>query len=130
MSVSQFKSFGKCQAAALAELKGRYQREQTTALLVGSYVDSYFEGDNESLSKQKPGDFLSVMERSRRNTYKQTPLSKRIEQDKLFFSYLSGQKQVIMTGEIKGVPIKIKIDSLHCDKIVDLKIMEGFRLSL
>ena len=31
-----------------------------------------------------------------------------------------------MTGEIKGVPVKIKIDSLLPDKIVDLKIMKDF----
>jgi len=31
-----------------------------------------------------------------------------------------------MTGEICGVPVKIKVDSLHPDKIVDLKIMRDF----
>ena len=50
----------------------------------------------------------------------------RIERDKLFTEFMSGQKQVIMTGDIEGVPIKIKIDSLHPDKIVDLKIMRDF----
>jgi len=44
MSVSQFKAFDKCPASAMAELKGEFTREKTTALLVGSYVDSYFEG--------------------------------------------------------------------------------------
>ena len=38
--------------------------------------------------------------------------------------YMSGEKQVIMTGEIEGVPVKIKIDSYHPNKmIVDLKVM-------
>ena len=36
MSVSQFKAFEKCPASALAEIKGKYKREETTALLVGS----------------------------------------------------------------------------------------------
>ena len=40
--------------------------------------------------------------------------------------HLSGEKQVIMTGSIKGVPIKIKIDSLRPKEIVDLKIMKDF----
>ena len=40
MSVSQFKSFEKCEAAALAEIDGTYAREKTTALYVGSYIDS------------------------------------------------------------------------------------------
>jgi hypothetical protein len=40
--------------------------------------------------------------------------------------YLSGESQVIMTGNICGVPVKIKVDSLHPDKIVDLKIVKDF----
>lgn len=50
MSVSQFKSFagtdGKlaCEAEAMAELRGEWEMKKTTALMVGSYVDSYFEG--------------------------------------------------------------------------------------
>lgn len=50
MSVSQFKDFSGtygqvgCEARAMAKLRGEYQEEKTTALLVGSYVDSYFEG--------------------------------------------------------------------------------------
>ena len=41
--------------------------------------------------------------------------------------HLSGEKQVIMTGEICGVPIKIKIDSYHPGKqIDDLKIVKDF----
>lgn len=125
MSVSQFKSFRKCQAAALAELRGRYQREQTTALLVGSYVDSYFEGTMKAFQNRNPEIF------KRDGTLKAEYIQvnsviERIGRDKLFSSYLSGRKQVIMTGQIKGVPVKIKIDSLHCDKIVDLKVMKDF----
>lgn len=47
MSVSQFKSFagtdGKlaCEAEAMAELRGEWEMKKTTALMVGSYVDSY-----------------------------------------------------------------------------------------
>ena len=33
MGVSQFKAFEKCEAAALAELTGEYQREKTVSLL-------------------------------------------------------------------------------------------------
>ena len=32
-----------------------------------------------------------------------------------------------MTGEIEGVKVKIKVDSLHKDKIVDLKVMRDFQ---
>ena len=40
MGASQFKSFLACPAAALAEIRGEYRKEETTALLVGSYVDA------------------------------------------------------------------------------------------
>ena len=44
MSVSQYKQFMKCEAAAMAQLRGKWKQPTTTALLVGSYVDSWFEG--------------------------------------------------------------------------------------
>ena len=34
MSTSQIKAFRKCQAGAMAELKGEYVREKTSALLI------------------------------------------------------------------------------------------------
>lgn len=50
MSVSGYKDFagtyGKmpCEFYGMEKLNGRWQDEKSTALLVGSYVDSYFEG--------------------------------------------------------------------------------------
>lgn len=126
MSVSQFKSFGKCQASTLAELKGKYKREKSTALLVGSYVDSYFEGTLDSFKKENPELFKK--DGTLKADYIQAEqIIKRVEKDKLFMKYMSGQKQVIMTGNINGVAVKIKIDVLHPDKIVDLKIMADFK---
>uniref|UniRef100_UPI00388E338E PD-(D/E)XK nuclease-like domain-containing protein n=1 Tax=Ruminococcus sp. TaxID=41978 RepID=UPI00388E338E len=46
-SVSRFKAFNKCEACGLAEARGEYQREETDALLIGSYVDAYFSGPAE-----------------------------------------------------------------------------------
>ncbi len=44
MSVSQYKKFLECEAAALAKLKGEWTPESDPkALLVGNYVHSYFE---------------------------------------------------------------------------------------
>ena len=125
MSVSQFKSFQKCQASALAEIKGKYKRDKTTALLVGSYVDSYFEGTLPKFIKENPEIFKK--NGTLKAEYEQAKtIIQRILKDKLFTEFLSGEKQVIMTGEINGVKVKIKIDSLHEDKIVDLKIMRDF----
>lgn len=46
MSVSQYKRFERCEAAALAELKGEWKPERNIVpLLVGNYVHSYFESE-------------------------------------------------------------------------------------
>lgn len=125
MSVSQFKSFSKCPNSALAEIKGKYEREKTTALLVGSYVDSYFEGTLDKFKAENPEIFKK--DGTLKSDYIQADaIIKRIERDKLFMSFINGEKQVIMAGEICGVPVKIKVDSLHQDKIVDLKVMANF----
>ena len=40
LSASTIKAFANCEAAALADLRGEYQRPTSTALLVGSYIDA------------------------------------------------------------------------------------------
>lgn len=126
MSVSQFKAFERCQAAALAEISGEYEREEkSTALLVGSYVDAYFEGTLDQFKQDYPEIFKR--DGTLKAEYIQAEaIIERIKRDKLFTEFMSGEKQVIMTGEICGVPVKIKIDSLLPDKIVDLKVMRDF----
>ena len=39
-SVSQYKQFAKCEAAAMAQLRGEYEPTVTKALLVGSFFDA------------------------------------------------------------------------------------------
>lgn len=125
MSASQFKAFSKCPAAAIAETEGKYKREQTTSLLVGSYVDAHFEGTLDKFIKANPG--ILKKDGTLKAEYIQAEaIIKRLEKDKLFMEYMNGKKQVIMTGEICGVPFKIKVDVLHDDKVVDLKIVKDF----
>lgn len=126
MSVSQFKSFSSCPACAMAELNGEYVRETTTSLLVGSYVDAHFEGTLDLFRGQHPelftksGDLKSEYRRAEE-------IISRIERDPMMMKYLGGECQKILTGEIEGIPFKIKIDSYHPGKaIVDLKIMRDF----
>jgi predicted Zn-ribbon and HTH transcriptional regulator len=127
MSVSQFKSFEKCPASALAEVKGKFKREETTSLLVGSYVDSYFEGTLANFIKKHPDIFKK--DGTLKADYLQAEeIIKRILKDRTFKKHMSGEKQVIMTGSINGVPVKIKIDSFHPGKqIDDLKIVKDFQ---
>lgn len=126
MSVSQFKSFERCPNAALAEINGKYEREKTTSLLVGSYVDSYFEGTLKRFIRENPEIFKK--DGTLKAEYIQAEaIIQRILRDKLFMEHLSGEKQVIMTGTICGVPVKIKMDSYHPGKqIDDLKIVKDF----
>lgn len=127
MGVSQFKAFEKCEAAALAELTGEYRREKTVSLLVGSYVDAHFEGTLDVFKAQNPEIFTKKGE-LKAEYRKAEEIIQRIERDPLFVTFLSGERQVIMTGEIEGVPVKIKIDSYHAGKmLVDLKIMKDFQ---
>lgn len=124
MSTSQFKTFLSCPARAVAETKGKYNREETEALLVGSYVDSYFSGELEQFKEEHP----QIMTKGQlKAPYKSADLMiKRIEQDKTFMKYLEGDKQTILTGEIGGVMFKAKLDVLHPKRIVDLKTTKTF----
>lgn len=127
MSNSQFKSFRECEEKALAELSGEYERPVTTSLLVGSYVDAYFEGTLDVFKGKHPEIFKR--DGSLKADYSKAEyIIERVERDEKFMKYMSGEKQVIMTGGIEGVPFKIKIDSYHKDKaIVDLKIVKDFK---
>lgn len=111
----------------MAELEGLYQRETTTSLLIGSYVDAYFNGEIELFRSENPDIFTRQGEL--KYEYRQAEyIIKRISQDEKFMQYMSGQKQIIKTGEIEGIPFKIKMDSYHpCAAIVDLKIMKDFQ---
>lgn len=122
MSVSQFKAFERCEAAAMAELYGDYIRPKTTALLVGSYVDAWFEGTLGNFKDATPEIFKR--DGALKADYAQAErIIERVQADKLFMEYMSGEKQRIFTAELFGAQWKIKIDSLLPDKIVDLKVM-------
>lgn len=131
LSVSQYKDFagtyGKqaCEFYAVEKLAGRWEDEPTTAMLVGSYVDSYFEGTLEHFKSEHPE--LFKRDGSLKAEYlKAEEVIKRIERDQYFMKFMSGQKQVIMTGELFGAKWKIKMDSyLEGIAIVDLKVMSS-----
>ena len=111
MGSSQFKSFCKCEAAAMAELRGEFSRPKTTALLVGSYVDAHFEGTLDIFKAQNPE--LFKRDGTLKSEYLQAEqIINRLEEDELYMLLMAGKKQVIRTGQIAGVPFKIKIDSL------------------
>ena len=125
-SVSQLKSFMKCEAAGLAEVRGEYQREETDALLIGSYVDAYFSGEmqdftarNGSKMFKKNGELLAKFGHA-------NDIIDRVMADNLMMEYLTGEKQVIMEAELFGVPWKTKMDVYNEQRIVDLKCVRDF----
>ncbi len=128
MSNSQFKAFRACEEAGLNEALGASFSPITTSLLVGSYVDAHYEGTLDVFKAQHP-EILKRDGALKADYVKADIMIERTERDELFKKYMSGEKQVIMTGEIEDVPFKIKIDSYHKDKaIVDLKTVKDFSL--
>lgn len=124
---SQFKAFLKCPAKAMAEIRGEWDRGDSTALLIGSYIDSWFEGSLDTFKMEHPQIFKK--DGPLKAEYeKANAIIERVQQDELFMRYMGGKKQVIKTGEIEGVPFKIKMDSYHKGKaIVDLKVIKDFQ---
>ena len=131
MSVSQYKAFAgtegmsHCEFAAMEELEGRWEEEATTPMLIGSYVDSYFEGTLREFKAGHPQIFTQAG--NLRAEYKKADeIIRRIERDSLFMAAMSGEKQVIMTGELFGAKWKIKMDSYTAgESIVDLKVVKA-----
>ena len=120
-SVSQFKSFLRCEAATMAYLRGEYERETTTALLVGSYVDANFEGTLEQFKAENPQIFKK--DGSLKAEFsKAEEIIEKIKSDPLFMKFLSGEKQKIITFKEFGANWKIKMDSYIKDVCIsDLK---------
>lgn len=128
-SVSQFKSFNKCEACGLAEARGQYRRETTDALLIGSYIDAYFSGvaeldrfmerNGDKMISKRGGGLLAKFEHA-------NDIINRIESDPLMSDYLTGETQTIMSAELFGLQWKIKMDVYNEQRIVDLKIVKDF----
>lgn len=126
-SVSQFKAFRKCEARAMAELSGEYERPETKDLLMGSYVDAYFSGEFGEFVGLHPELFNKRTGELKADYQKCDEIISVAENDEFFMDYLEGDKQVIMTGELFGVQWKIKVDVLHDDRIVDYKLMKDMQ---
>lgn len=131
MSVSQLKSFMRCPAAAMAELNGEYVPEYGRALLLGSFVDEMLTGTEKSQAKfikenrpelfKKNGDPYADVAQALETI-------ERVKKQPLMMHYLGGKHQVIMTGEIAGVPVKGKFDSYKPGEfLVDLKYLKSLR---
>lgn len=124
MGSTQFKAFDRCEAAALAEVRGEYAPAASTALLVGGYIDAYFSGELPVFQAQHPEIFKRDGGLKAEYVHAQDVIA-RMEADELYMLLMSGKKQVILTGEIAGIPFKVKIDSL-LDADTSRRIVERF----
>ena len=123
MSVSQYKAFMRCEAAAMAEITGQYQRPVTTALLVGSFVDHYFEGTLDAFLKENPALYTRKHE-LRAEFRKANQIIETVKTDSKFMDAMSGEKQRIFVFDLFGVKWKAKLDSYNPGKaITDLKVV-------
>lgn len=129
MSVHQYLDFvghmgvQGCEARAMAKLNGEWKDKVTKSMLVGSFVDAYFEGSLDNFLKENGECFLKTRPSELKAEYRKAQLMiNRCLEDEYFMSTLSGEKQVIMTGYLFGCEWKIKMDSYFPEKaIVDLK---------
>lgn len=124
MSYSQFKDFDKCPAYAMAKLKGEWQDEVSDSLLVGSYVDSWLDGELDKFKIKHPEIFNSRTGELKANFKLADDLCMIIQEDEYLYNMLKGKRQVIITGNIAGVPFNGRIDSLLADCIVDGKVLK------
>ena len=86
MSVSSYKSFLSCEAMAMAELRGEWKRPKSTALLVGSYVDAWFEGTLDEFKAENPEIFKR--DGTLKADYIQAEeIIKRVQSDELFMEF-------------------------------------------
>ena len=157
MSVSQFKQFQKCEAMAMAELKGEYERPKSKALLLGSFVDEMLTGTKKSQIKFVSANFSELFQKSSKickldDAGRMTFISdyytdifnednkpyaeivqaletiRRIKQQPLMMKHFKSKHQTVMTGEIAGVPFKIKMDNYKPGEfIADCKYMASLR---
>lgn len=138
MAFNSYMGIQACESKALAILDGEWEEPTTDAMLIGSYVDSYFEGTLDTFRNEHPelfkkdGSLYAKYEVAER-------CIKRIEEDDFFMQMLGfevkrdedgkitrlnviGEHQKIMTGYWAGCEWKIKMDSYIPDvAIVDLK---------
>lgn len=127
-SASLFKAFDRCEASGLAQVNGLYERPETDALLIGSYVDAYFAGEMDEFV----GAHADVMYTRKGELYAKyqhaNDIIETVLGQPLMLEYLKGEHQSIFTADLFGVPWKIKTDVYVPGKrIVDLKCVRDFK---
>lgn len=129
-SVSQYKDFKKCQAAALAKLHRNWEESQdSTALIVGNYVHSYFESSKAHQEYIERYEDVIISKSGKSKGELKAPykignkMIAALKNDSQFMNYYVGEKEVAVTGFIEDIEFKGKIDCLNVEYgyFVDIK---------
>ncbi|MFB9330062.1 PD-(D/E)XK nuclease-like domain-containing protein [Paenibacillus aurantiacus] len=133
MSVSQFKGFlpayGGCEARAMAELNGDYIRPEKDAFDEGHYIHAWNEGTLDEFKANNPDIYSSrgpTAGQLKANFKHCNTMIEVLESDPLVMKALTGQKEVILTAELYGIPWKVMLDSYQPDVglFADLKALK------
>lgn len=140
LSNSQFKKFMKCQAKALAIQDGEWTEAQDeTPLLLGNYVHSFFESEeaHQKFLDDNADKLISKAGKTKGQLKKDfligDSMIDALKDDEAFNKLYHGQpsdqveKEMIVYGEIEGVPFKGKLDTVNLTKkyFADLKTMKS-----
>lgn len=125
-SYSLYKAFDACEACGLAQARGQYEREETDALLIGSYVDAYFAGELDAFVEENSDKMFTRKGELYAKFANANKMINAVECQPLMMEYLTGDKQVIKTAKLFGVPWKIKMDVYNGERIVDFKTVRDF----
>ena len=122
MSTSKWKRFNQCEELGLIPF-GTPSDDQ----LIGSYVDAWVEGSLDKFKEEHP-EIISTRGATKGQLKagfkKADEIIEYMKNNPTIMQFLQDEKQVVMTGEIEGVPTKIMIDNYSKGiAIVDLKIM-------
>lgn len=140
LSFSRYKRYLECEAKAYASDFWNYDgNTDDTALLVGNYVHSYFESEeahknfienNKDELLAKTGKNIGLLKSKFLIAENMIDTLKDDDNfNRLYHGYSDDivEKEMIVTGDVEGVPLKGKLDSVNLSRgyFVDLKTMKS-----
>lgn len=133
MSVSQYKLFRECEAKALATIQGQVDATYKDAFLEGQLFEALVSGDANLFKAQHP-ELISTRGATAgqiKSEFKKVINAAEKFNEQVFFRDIIDrcEKQVILTGEIKGVKVKCMLDLFDkkTNSIYDIKCMKDFK---
>lgn len=114
-SVSQFKSFAKCESATLAQINGEIEQEQSQAMIVGSYTHAAFESDKvfECFKKEHEEIIYNRNGKPYADFITADRMIQTLKDDEFAMFALTGEKEQIYTADLFGYPWKCKVDNVN-----------------